>query len=96
MHIGNPFEDKLDKIKKDIPSAILLMQLDIENLQRQNAQLTGYVIALLDLIKKVNGLNIELDKKTFDILSKSHLDLLKTLASSTKKLTKILKEDNKQ
>ena len=78
MRIFQPFEDKLEEIERDMPSAILQMQLKIEHLERQNAKLSGQLVAILDVIQKVSEINIGINKKTFKTLLDTQKETLKT------------------
>lgn len=78
MRIFQPFGDKLEEIERDMPSAILQMQLKIEHLERQNAFLSGQLVAILDVIQKVSEINIGINKETFKTLLDTQKETLKT------------------
>ena len=77
----NLFENKLDKIKEDVPSEILQLQLKIESLERQNEILSKQLVAILDVIQKVSEINLEIDKKMFKTLSNTQNDALESIAN---------------
>lgn len=63
------YEEKREKIEKDIPGKIIELQEEIEWLKKDNAMLKGQILTLLDLIKMTKDIgeleNIKAQREAF-------------------------------